>query len=92
MTNQLALVLAIMVCAFFGADYILMDGAISLFLAKKMMERPARCHPNLFCLAPPPQTGLPSRSSNWRRTSGLTNFDTSPSRRAISFTSFEAIA
>ncbi len=38
MTNQLALVLAIMVCAFFGADYILMDGAISLFLAKKMME------------------------------------------------------
>ncbi|PID35347.1 MAG: glyceraldehyde-3-phosphate dehydrogenase [Rhodobacterales bacterium] len=37
MTNQLALVLAIMVCAFFGADFALTDGTIALFLAKKMM-------------------------------------------------------
>ncbi len=38
MTNQIALVLAILVIAFFGTDYLLLDGSMSLFLAKKMLE------------------------------------------------------
>ncbi|WP_300513643.1 hypothetical protein [Aliiroseovarius sp.] len=38
MTNQIALVLALIVLAFFGADYLLMDGAMSLFLARKLLE------------------------------------------------------
>ena len=38
MTNQIALVLAILVCGFFGADFLLLDGAMTLFLAKKMLE------------------------------------------------------
>jgi len=39
-----------------------------------------------------PRQPLPSRSSSCTRTSGLTNFEMSPSSRAISLTSFEAIA
>lgn len=38
MTNQLALILAVIVCAFFGADFAFLDGAMTLFLAKKFMD------------------------------------------------------
>ena len=38
MTNQIALALAILVIAFFGADYLILDGAMSLFLGKKLLE------------------------------------------------------
>ncbi|WP_421704543.1 glyceraldehyde-3-phosphate dehydrogenase [Aliiroseovarius sp.] len=38
MTNQIALVLAILVIAFFGTDFLIMDGSMSLFLGKKMLE------------------------------------------------------